>query len=147
MRKKIITSLISLSFFFTLATAPVFAQNQLGCDSNGKGNGFGIIADFLCQNHSNEDVGTTLNKVISGVIGFMTMIAALWFIFQFITAGFQWIAAGGDKNETTAARDKITNSLIGLVVIVIAWAVVGVIGTMLGLSILNPGSVLLNLHL
>ncbi len=145
MKIKLFIILFTFSLLFAYSGKIAQAQTTNSSQGLGCGGGFGVIADFLCQNNTKEDVGNTLNKVISGVIGFLTMIAALWFIFQFITAGFQWISAGGDKNDTTAARDKITNSLIGLVIVVIAWAIIGVIGSMLGLSILNPGSVLQNL--
>ncbi|MBI4991034.1 hypothetical protein HZB96_02975 [Candidatus Gottesmanbacteria bacterium] len=123
-------------------SAPPGSDQGLGC-----GGGFGAIAEILCQKSDKATVGITLNKVVSIIIGFLTIVAALWFLFQFIIAGFQWIAAGGDKNNTAAARDKITNSLIGLMVIVIAWAVVGIVGKLLGLDILNPGAVLQTLGL
>lgn len=139
--KKIVTVILfiiyHLSFVSPVLAAPPGSDKGLGC-----GGGFGVIADILCQKSDKVTVGITLNKVVSVLIGFLTIVAALYFLFQFIIAGFQWISAGGDKNNTTAARDKITNSLIGLLIVVIAWAVIGIIGKVLGLDILNPGSIL-----
>jgi len=132
-----VITIITIIFPITVLAAPPGSDKGLGC-----GGGFGVIADILCQNSDKATVGLTLNKVVSTIIGFLTIIAALWFLFQFIIAGFQWIGAGGDKNNTTAARDKITNSLIGLLIVVIAWAVIGVVGKVLGLDILNPGEIL-----
>ena len=82
------------------------------------------------------------NKVISGFIGFMTIVAALWFGVQIIMAGYDWIGSGGDKAKMETAKNKITYALIGLVVVVAAWVIMGIIGKILGLDILNPGAIL-----
>lgn len=133
-------NIITIIFPGVILAAPPGSDQGLGC-----GGGFGVFGDILCKNNDKETVGSTLNKGISTIIGFLTIVAALFFLFQFIIGGYQWIAAGGDKQQTTEARDKITNSLIGLIIIVIATAIVGIIGKVLGLDILNPGEVLQNL--
>ena len=138
----IIISLIFLYNFPVSAAGPTSNSTQgVGC-----GGGLGPIAEFLCgiqgDPNAKEQVGGQFNKVMSGIIGFMTIIAGLWFIFQFITAGYQWIGAGGDKNSLEQARNKMMNSVIGLIIIVSAWVIVGIIGRLLGLDILNPGAVL-----
>lgn len=144
MKKIIILTLLLSAMLLPIAlSAPTPAYAQLGC-----GEGFGIVSKLLCKGAiDDKTVGITLNKVIGMVVNFLTIVAGLWFLVQFITGGLQWIGAGGDKNNTTAARDKITNSLIGLIIVVIAWAVVGIIGNMLGLDIMNPGKLLPSLKL
>lgn len=149
MKKIILLILLFFGFYLNFSSfsfaAPLGSDRGLGC-----GGGFGVIGDTFCQQLQSGQsgkafVGITLNKVLSLIIGFLTIVAALYFLFQFIIAGFQWISAGGDKNNTAAARDKITNSLIGLAIIVIASTVVGIVGKIFGLDILNPGSILQNL--
>ncbi|MBN1263423.1 MAG: hypothetical protein JW991_03620 [Candidatus Pacebacteria bacterium] len=83
-----------------------------------------------------------LEKVISVIIGIMTIGGGIYFLFIFITAAFQWIEAGGDKNKLQKARDKIVQAVIGLVVLVAAYAIISVLGFVLGFSILQPGSLL-----
>lgn len=144
---KIIIFIIIINIITIILPGTTFAVSPGSDQGLGCGGGFGAIADILCQNSSKANVGITLNKVISTLIGFMTIVAAIWFIFQFLTAAYQWIGSGGDKNEVGAARDKITWSLIGLMAIVIAWSIVGIIGKLLGLDILNPGAVLQTLGL
>ena len=73
--------------------------------------------------------------------------AAIWFIIQIIIAGYNWINAGGDKNAATAAWQKITNAVVGLMVVVLAWVIAGLLGTILGIEILNPGSLLNSLQI
>ena len=119
---------------------------QIGC-----GEGLGGIAKALCGLKGGAGdittVGDKLNTALSAIIGFLTIIAALWFAIQFIIAGFNWINAGGDKNAIQAAQQKITNSLIGLIIVVSAWVIIAVIGQLLGLSILNPGKLLKDLQI
>ncbi len=125
----------------------VYAQG-VGC-----GGGFGPIADFFCKVDATdpikakEQTGDRLNQMISSIIGFLTICAALWFLFKIFMAGYAWISAGGDTEKTTEAWHTITNGIIGLVIVVAAWVIVGLIGTMIGLDILNPGKVIGNLSL
>lgn len=127
--------------------SPVYAANGSGI---GCGEGFGPLAKFVCDlsggagNAATDttEVGNKFNDVISAIIGFLTVVAGLWFLLQFIIAGFQWISAGGDKGQVETAQKKITNAVIGIFLVVAAYVIVGLIGKLLGLDILNPGKML-----
>lgn len=142
MKNKIFTAVLVISLW--LQSASVTMAQGLGC-----ADGLGPFAQIFCKGGKSADkdtaaqqAGIQLNKMISTIIGVMTAVAAIWFIFQFIIAGYQWIQSGGDKNNLSEARDKITNSLIGLIIVVAAWIIIGIVGKILGLEILNPGSLL-----
>lgn len=150
---RLFSFVITILLFLTMvvpvfaATPPPSAANQgVGC-----GGGFGPIAEFFCGISSQDTVtqkaatGTRLNKVISSIVGFLTIIAALWFFIQIILAGYNWISAGGDSEKTAAAWAKIYNSIIGLIIVVAAWVIVGLIGKLIGLDIMNPGDSIQNL--
>ncbi len=111
------------------------SSKQLGC-----GGGFGPFADVFCK--GGFSLGSLLNKFLSSILGFLTIISGLYFFFQFITAGIAWIGAGGDKNNIEAARNKIMNAVLGLIVVAAAWVFVGIIGKFVGLDILNAGSMI-----
>lgn len=85
------------------------------------------------------------NKVISNIIAVLTIVAGLWFIFQFILGAFGWLTAGGDKAAMENARKKITNAIVGLVIVVTAIFIIDLLGKLLGLDILNPGVAILNI--
>ena len=87
----------------------------------------------------------TFERILSIAMGGFTIVAAIYFLFTFVTAAFSWMGAGGDAGKITQARDTMTNGLIGLIILVAAYAVIGIIGTMLGIDILNPGTLLLKL--
>jgi len=80
--------------------------------------------------------------IISNVIGVMTIIAGIWFIFQFIIGGYGFMAAGGDPKKMETARAKITSALIGLIVVVAAYAIIHLLGRLLGFEILNPQTII-----
>ncbi|MFZ5534642.1 MAG: hypothetical protein ACOY3M_00630 [Patescibacteria group bacterium] len=94
---------------------------------------------------SNPGDGLTgITGMVSSTIGVMTIAAGIWFLFQFIIGGFNWINAGGDKAKLQAARDRLTNSLVGLIIVTAGWAVLAVAGTFLNVdfTISNPGGIL-----
>ena len=81
-----------------------------------------------------------LSNFISTVIGFMTVVAFIWFTFVFITGAISIIGSGGDKNALEAAKKKLTTGLIGLVITIAAVFIISLIGTIFGIDILNLGS-------
>lgn len=82
------------------------------------------------------------NNTISFLITLMTTLAGLFFLFQVIMGGINWLNAGGEQKKVQESRDRITQGVIGLILIVAAYSVVGLIATIFGIEILNPGGFL-----
>lgn len=76
-----------------------------------------------------------VTRAISGIIGFMTVAAAIWFFFQLIIGGIGWMTAAGEKNKLNEARDRITNAFIGLIIVVAGWAILSLAGQFFGWDI------------
>lgn len=115
-------------------------KNQLIADINlypkGGFSGWGKIG---LENSSAEDAPGIFNTFISGVIGVLTIVAALWFIFVFISGAISMISSGGDKGALESARKRIFNALIGLAVVIASIFLIDLVGKLLGISlILNP---------
>lgn len=91
---------------------------------------------------SNIDTSSTTARIVSNIIGFLTIIAGLWFLTNFILGAVTWISAGGDKGKQQQAKDKLTNAVIGLAIVVGAYAISGLLGSILGLDFLNIGKAL-----
>ncbi|MBU0576499.1 hypothetical protein KJ707_00990 [Patescibacteria group bacterium] len=91
------------------------------------------------------DAATTFERILSIALGGFTIIAAVYFLLLLAVAAFTWIGAAGDTGKITKARDTMTNGLIGLVILVSVYAIAGVVGTILGIDLLNPGKMLLQL--
>ena len=82
------------------------------------------------------DAGTRLTSLISTVIGLLTIVAGLAFLLYFILAAIGWITSNGDAAKIEAAKSQMTSAAIGLVIIVVSYAIIGVVGSVLGLDIL-----------
>ena len=89
-----------------------------------------------------ETAGIDTENLISTVVGFLTIVAGISFILYFIIAGFSWITAGGDPEKVKKAQANITNALIGLIIVAIAYTVTAIVGSLLGFDILNPATVI-----
>jgi hypothetical protein len=144
MRRKLLPVLISFTVYFTAARKVFAATSAPSSNGLGCGGGMGGVADLLCTITSGDTakVGAQLNKTLSGIVGFLTIIGGLWFFIQFILAGYAFLSAAGDKSKVAEATQRITNALIGLFVVVAAWVIVGILGKLVGLDILNPGAIL-----
>lgn len=86
--------------------------------------------------------GDTAANILSILLGFLTIIAGLWFLTNFVLGAVSWISAGGDKGKAQQARDKLTNAVIGLAIVVGAYAIAGLVGTIVGIDFLNIGAAL-----
>ncbi len=99
--------------------------------------------DFTGSDGTGSDgLLANIEGIISNIIGFLTVLAAFFFIINFVTGAFSWVTAGGDQSKVQQARDKMVNSFIGLIVIVASYGIIGVIGTVTGIDILNIGTML-----
>lgn len=88
-----------------------------------------------------ENAPNLFTAAISSIIGIMTIIAGIWFLFNIITGGLSIIGAGSDKGAYEEAKGKITNGLIGLIIVIGATFIVSLLGYLLGITnILDPAS-------
>ena len=79
----------------------------------------------------------TFNTFLSSVIGLMTLIAFIWFTFTLITGAIGIMNAGGDKAAIEAARKKITNGIVGVVIVISSIFILSLIGTIFGIPFLD----------
>lgn len=79
----------------------------------------------------------TPESLISGLVNLVLMLAGIVFFFMFVIGGIKWIMSEGDKTKLDAARQQITNSLIGLAIIFVAWAIIVLLDTLFGVNLTN----------
>lgn len=66
---------------------------------------------------------TSLGYVIASILaGFMGLLAAT-FIVLTVVAGFRWMNSGGNEETIKKSQETIKNSLIGLILVLAAWAI------------------------
>lgn len=76
----------------------------------------------------------TLENIISKVIGILTIIAIVYFTVQIIISGFSFMSAQGDSKAVEVSKKKITNNILGLVIVILAYAMGALISKLLGIS-------------
>jgi hypothetical protein len=105
---------------------------------NGGFRGFGPLG---LVGSTGADADYTFQLFISQIIGVISIVAIIWFIFLLLTGGISYMSAGGDKGAVEAARKKITNGIIGLVITLFGIFLVNLLGQFFGIQdILNlPG--------
>jgi len=85
------------------------------------------------------DQGTgALTKVFSNTLGVFTIVAGLMFMLNFILGGLGWLTASGKADQVEKAKMKMTNSAIGLIIVVASYSIAFIIGEILGFKILDP---------
>lgn len=77
---------------------------------------------------------TSLDKYISTLLGFATSVAFVYFVFQFIIAGYGFLSSEGDKGKIELSRHRMSQAILGLVVIIAAIFLSGLLGRVLGLG-------------
>ncbi len=106
--------------------------------------GIGNLAPIPGTAFSEIEASIKFNTALSVSIGVMTAIAAIWFIFSFITGAIQWLSSGGDKQALQTAVKKLTHSVIGLLVVVASYGLIIAISNVFGIQILNIGDIIIN---
>ena len=59
-------------------------------------------------------------RVLQMLLGFAPLLSLM----MMILGGFMWMASGGDEERLEKAKKTISSSVVGLVVILLAWAAV-----------------------
>ena len=119
----------------------LLAKEPLGTIGGTQEQGFGPWANIT----ESTNASSTLATVISMALGAMTIFAGIWFLFQAIIAGYNFMSAGGDKTRIENARQKLTNSLIGIAIVVAAYGLLALIGSFMGIEFLNLGKLFGNI--
>lgn len=75
-----------------------------------------------------------LEKIISGAIGVLTIVSFIFFAFQIIFAGYSFLSSQGDAAKLKAARDRLTNGILGITIVVIAFGITAFLANLLGIE-------------
>ncbi len=89
-----------------------------------------------------EDAFTTFELIVSNVLALLTVLGSLVFITYFMLGAITWITSGGDTAKVGKARDQMLQGVLGLIVLTLMYALIGLVGSIVGIDILNPAKVL-----
>lgn len=103
----------------------------------GAGAGAGVIGNPVAGSLNTQAGIPLLQKLITYAITIMFVVGAVIFFFMLLIGAIQWIASGGDKQAIEGAKAKISNAMIGLIILLSVFVIVKLIGTFLNVPLLN----------
>ncbi len=83
---------------------------------------------------NNDDGVSKMETIISNFIGLLTFVAVIYFVIRIILAGYSFISSQGDEKKMIEARSSLTNSVLGLVIVVVALGLGSLIAHLLGMD-------------
>lgn len=105
-----------------------------------------IISSFLVKSVHAEDVVGTIalpssmsiptevsqtGSFITVIVRFFIIIGGLFTLWQFLSGGLTYITSGGDKAKVQEAGNKITMSIVGLVVMAASFVIIAIVSKIL----------------
>ncbi len=96
-----------------------------------------MLAQDLDQIQSNAGLKfpfTDIGGLISALLPYIFGAAAIALLVYLVLGGFQLMTSRGDPKAIQGAQGKIANALIGFAVVVMSYAIIGLIGQVLGIS-------------
>lgn len=78
---------------------------------------------------------TNLGALLQNALALLFFVAGLLAFVFIVIGGIQWITAGGDAKAASAARDRITAAVVGLLVVVAAFAITLILGQLFGINL------------
>lgn len=79
-------------------------------------------------------INLTTQGIVSNLINLVLVIAFVAFLFLLLLGGIQWITSGGDKESLAKARGKLTSAIIGIIIVISAWAILGLVKDFFGIN-------------
>lgn len=66
------------------------------------------------------DLQETVIKIVQWILGLLGLIAVI----MILIGGFKWMTAGGNEEKIESAKKLLTAAIIGLIIVLLAWAIV-----------------------
>lgn len=76
-------------------------------------------------------------EIVQAAIKFILVIAFIAAFIMLLIGGIRWILAGGDEKAVSGARNTITAALIGLVVVLLSFAIIKLVENFFGVTVIS----------
>lgn len=113
--KKLFVSVISLLFVLISISSVGATSTSISASANKQTSAFMTTAGFS-QTAQAEGI---ISVIIRLILSFLAVI----FVILMIFSGYQWMTAGGNEEQVKKAQTRIKNAVIGLVVVILAYAI------------------------
>jgi hypothetical protein len=102
------------------------------------------MTNFIAQRINNPALGPSyaglngiafFGKLFPTAIAALLVIGTVVFVFMLLTGGISYITAGGDKGKVEEARQRLTNALIGLLILFSFFAILNIVECFFGIGL------------
>lgn len=125
---------IGLLMYWSIPALPVFADTPFQSEIGGLSGGY--------QGKGTANAPDTLETIVSKTVGFLTVAGGATFLVYLLVGGLTWITSREESERISKAKQMLTNALVGLAIMVSAWAFAGVMGVVFGFDILDLATLL-----
>ena len=81
-----------------------------------------------------NNIPNSVGKFIGNILPYIFGAAAIALLIYLILGGFQLMTSQGDPKAAQGAQAKITNAVIGFIIVIFAYVIIRLLGTVLGLT-------------
>lgn len=120
MKKKNIQAVLSSFFMVFVLCLPffVFAQSVTGSTSIlSRMKNVGVSGGFA------DATETSLASNLGLIVNVILSLLGVMFVILIIFAGVKWMTAGGNEKQIEEAQKKISNTVIGLLIVIAAYSI------------------------
>jgi hypothetical protein len=105
----------------------------------GGGGVFRVGSSIMFQNFFNlfapNNTAVSLSKLITALLPVFITLSGIIFFVKILIGGFSYMTSAGDQVKVQAATKDITNSLIGLIVVIAAFFIIEIVQVAFGINI------------
>lgn len=133
--KKKIAGLLFVFLMFFLVVNIIQAQASTGSDAamNGLNNTAGPKGAGLQTEGAQADISIIIGKIVGAGLAFIGVV----FMILIIYGGILWMTARGNEQQVEKAKELIYSAVIGLVIVLSAYAITYYVGGIFGQT--SPG--------
>lgn len=112
------------------------AAGQLDILTEAAGTLPGLPAGFSADAPASAAFGGWIARLLNIILVLAVLIVFLFLIW----GGFEWITSGGDKGKLESARNRITQAVIGLIVLAASTAILILVQDLLNICVIQIGT-------
>lgn len=128
------TVIFTLLLFFA-GINPLFADDSLWGSQTGMTTESGQIGNVFGEVSQKGD----LKNLVVNIIKIVLSILGLFFTVLIILAGFRWMNSRGNEDEVSKAKSQLLNAIIGIIIIIAAYAITVFVISMTGAALKGEG--------
>lgn len=78
-----------------------------------------------------------IGNLISVLVSVFMIVGFIFALFHLMFGAIRWVTASGDKTALQNAQDRMTQAVVGLILLVATWALMMLVSTILGFNFPN----------